>query len=407
MNNQLPVVSIIIPTYNESENIVKLIEDIRNHLPDEINSEIIVVDDNSPDKTGRIVEEYFQKTEKKSFTTISGQLLQMQQLSVKVIHRSRKTGLISAVLDGIKSSASEYIVVMDADFSHPPQLICKMIDELRLESNSEIVIASRYVQGGLLKGWSLKRRIISKGAIKIAHLLLGIKGVKDPTSGFFAFKRRVIEQVNIDTGGYKLLLEMLVKAESAKLKEIPYSFTNRKVGHSKLDAGVTFDYLKAVWHLYRYRQKAKKHSPDKKEKIKKRSKSLSFLSKAGTFYAVGASGLIVNYLVSFLLSDGVLSSLWYVKATLIGIIVSMTWNFFLNKTLTFKDRDFSAGHTLKQYGLFVITCSIGAALQLGLVYEFVQSGNQYGFSLILAVMISSLCNFLLNKRLTFKEKVWG
>jgi dolichol-phosphate mannosyltransferase len=405
MNSRTPQVSIIIPTYNESGNIIRLIEGIRNDLPDGLTPEIVVVDDNSPDRTGEAVEAYIQRAEEqqRNFTSTSGQLLQMEPLVVKIIHRSEKTGLISAVLDGIKSSAGEYIIVMDADFSHPPQLLRKMIDELRQESNPDIVIASRYVQGGSLNGWSFRRRLISKGAIKIAQYLLCIRGIKDPTSGFFAFKRHVIEQVKIDTGGYKLLIEMLVKAEGAKTKEIPYSFTNRKVGQSKLDTSVTLDYLRAVWHLYRYRQKVEQ-LPEKK---KRPSKSLSFLSKAGKFYAVGATGLIVNYLVSYLLSNGVMSSLWLVKATLIGIIVSMTWNFLLNKTLTFKDRNFSPKHTLKQYGLFLTTCSVGAALQLGLVFGLVESGAQYGLSLILAVMISSLSNFMLNKKLTFKEKVWG
>jgi len=321
-------------------------------------------------------------------------------MPIKIIHRSAKTGLIPAVLDGIRSSTGGNIIVMDADFSHPPQLLCKMIDELNSESNCDIVIASRYIRGGSLKGWSFRRRLISKGAIKIAHHLLDIKGVKDPMSGFFAFKRHVIEHLRVDTRGYKLLLEILVKAEDTKLREIPYSFIDRKVGQSKLDAGVIVEYLKSAWHLYRYRQKIKHQE-------KNLPKSLSFLSKAGKFYAVGASGLVLNYLVSLLLSNGVLSTLWYEKATLIGIIISMTWNFFLNKTLTFKDRDFSAGHTLKQYGMFLTTCSLGAALQLALVYQLVESGIQYEFSLILAVFISSVSNFLLNKRLTFKEKVWG
>src|SRR5947209_3559336 len=114
--------------------------------------------------------------------------------TIKVVHRPSKNGLIPAILQGIESSQSEYILVMDADFSHPPKLIPKMIDELR-NSNCDIVIASRYVKGGSVEGWSLKRRLISKGAIKLSHLVLGIRKVKDPMSGFFICRRNLIGDI--------------------------------------------------------------------------------------------------------------------------------------------------------------------------------------------------------------------
>ena len=134
----------------------------------------------------------------------------------------------------------------------------------------------------------------------------------------------------------------------------------------------------------------------------------SFLSKAGRFFAVGTSGLILNYMISLLLTNGTLSSLWYVKATLIGITISMISNFFLNKIWTFGDRNFSMRHTVKQLGLFAAICSFGAGLQLALVYLLVESGIiQFNFALILAVAIASANNFLLNKKWTFSEKIWS
>ena len=401
--NQAQILSIIIPTYNESRNILRLIENIKDNLPSTTFTEIIIVDDNSPDGTGNIVERYLQDTQ--NSTETSGQMY-YTQMPIKIIHRARKNGLVSAILDGIKSSAGNYVLIMDADFSHPPQLLSQMVDELFQDSKCDIVIASRYVKGGSLKGWPLKRRLISKGAIKVAKYVLGIQ-VKDPTSGFFAFRRDVIDNIKIDTKGYKLLLEMLVKAKDVKVTEIPYSFTNRSAGKSKLDNGIILDYMKAVLHLYRHSQKTKQTSLRNFEREEKSHNSFLFFSKAAKFSTVGASGLIVNYLISFLLSNGVLSSLWYVKATLIGIIVSMTSNFFLNKVWTFEDKNFSARHTIKQYGMFVATCSVGAVLQLVLVFQLVQSGTQYEFSLILAVVIASLSNFFLNKKWTFHEKIWG
>jgi dolichol-phosphate mannosyltransferase len=230
-------------------------------------------------------------------------------------------------------------------------------------------------------------------------------------SGFFALPRYVIKNIKIDTRGYKLLLEVLVKSKGMPVKEIPYTFTDRKSGRSKLDNDVIIDYAKAVWHLYRYGQKNSMKAAareKKKEEEQEKRKSVLFLSKAGRFYTVGASGLIVNYLISIVLSNGMLSKFWYLQATFIGIIFSITTNFILNKIWTFEDRNFSMKTTLKQYGLFVAISGVGAAIQLALLYLFVQGGGfQYAVSLIMAVAIASISNFLLNKKWTFGEKVWG
>jgi dolichol-phosphate mannosyltransferase len=137
-----------------------------------------------------------------------------------------------------------------------------------------------------------------------------------------------------------------------------------------------------------------------------------FLSKASRFYTVAASGLLINYLISFMLADNVansvrsLSNLWYLQATLIGIIISVTSNFFLNKIWTFEDRDFSVVKTLKQYGSFAGISVVGATIQLLLLYLLVvEYGLQYRVSLILAIAIASITNFLLSKKYTFQENL--
>ena len=136
--------------------------------------------------------------------------------------------------------------------------------------------------------------------------------VKDPMSGFFALPRHVIKNIHFNTRGYKLLLELLVKVnESIRVKEIPYTFTDRKSGESKLDFNVVFDYAKSVWYLYRYGRKSNKGIIQNKEA---KRNSVLFISKAGRFFTVAASGLLLNYLVSFLLSNGILASLWYLEA---------------------------------------------------------------------------------------------
>ena len=410
-NVKLPSLSIIIPTYNESENILKLIGDIRGNLPSNIVTEIIVVDDNSPDETGKIVENYIHSNIGRDASLQQQQFhskVDNQNCLVRVIHRKYKTGLISAILEGIESSKGENILIMDADFSHPPETIPLLIEELRQDPNC-IVIGSRYINRGSIVGWPFKRRLISRGAAKIARHGLKVRNVTDPMSGFFAFPRHVIKNIQFDTKGFKILLEILVKSRDIKVKEVPYTFHDRKSGQSKMNFNVILDYAGAVWQLYRYGHKSKRGTQKKEEE---KHKSALFISKASRFYTVAASGLLINYLVSFMLANNVaysvksLSNLWYLQASIIGIIISITSNFFLNKIWTFEDRDLSVVKTLKQYCSFVGISVIGAAIQLLLLYLLVvEYGLQYKISLILAIVVASISNFLLTKKWTFQESL--
>jgi len=204
--------------------------------------------------------------------------------------------------------------------------------------------------------------------------------------------------LKFDAIGYKMLLEILVKTKGAKVKEIPYTFTDRTRGSSKLDSSTMFDYVKSVWKLYRYGHTAK---------VSDTRTSVRFISKAGWFFTVGLSGLLVNYLVSLLFVDAAIN-FWYIHATIIGIAVSMSSNFILNKIWTFEDRNFEAKRTLVQYGKFVGFSSLGALIQLGFVYVLVDNYQfVYPLALMLAVIIAASSNFILNKKWTFKEKIWS
>jgi dolichol-phosphate mannosyltransferase len=400
--------SVIIPTYNEYENILQLVEIIKDKLPDGLFTEIIIVDDNSPDGTGRLIASYIENALTKLCSGIqqthensSNLAINTRESIVRLVRRENKSGLISAILQGIKSSNGKYILVMDADFSHPPETVPLLINELLRDPNS-IVVASRYIRGGSIRGWPYKRLLLSRLAAKIAIHGLKLCNVRDPISGFFAFPRHIIENIRFDTYGYKLLLEILVKAQGVRVKEIPYTFIDRKSGESKLDNRVMLDYVKAVWYLYRYGRKSKLVTAKEEKR-----RSVLFLSKAARFYTVGATGLLLNYIVSMMLTKGVISNFWYLQASIIGIILSITSNFFLNKIWTFEDRTFSPRNTLKQFGMFLGLSTVGAVVQLILLYLFVQSGSQYTVSLILAVGAASVSNFLLNKKWTFREKIWG
>lgn len=379
-----PLVSIIVPTYNESQNIVSILKSIHENIPKGIFTETIVVDDNSPDGTGKIVEDYISEIKK------------IAENTVNVIHRKAKNGLSSAVLNGIQNAKGDTILVMDSDFSHPPQIIPKMIEAFK-QYQCDLVVASRYITGGNIQGWTTKRKLMSKIATIIAKKGLGVT-IKDPMSGFFAFKKNIIKELNFDALGYKLLLEILVKTKGINIKEIPYTFENRQFGSSKLDSSTIIDYFKSVWKLY------------KNGKIKttnEKRNSVHFLSKAARFFTVGASGFGVNYIISMLFTSG-LTEMWYLHANIFGIIASISTNFILNKVWTFEDRDFSRKKTISQFGKFGLFSSLGALVQLGMVFLLVDSYNvTYPLALISAIGIAAFSNFILNKKLTFKEKLWN
>jgi len=230
--------SIILATFNESQNILKMLNSIDNVLSSDIDSEIIVVDDNSPDGTGTIVENHI-KTKN-------------ENQAIRVIHRIDKRGLSSAIIEGFNSANGEMILVMDTDFAHPPEKILEMLDEMQ-NNHYDIVVGSRFVKGGKTIGWPFSRKLMSTFATKIASYMLGLQ-IKDSTSGFFLIKKNLIENKKFDAIGSKLLLEILVKTHGAKIKEIPYTCINREFGSSKFNTSVISDYFKLVKKLSKYKK---------------------------------------------------------------------------------------------------------------------------------------------------------
>lgn len=372
-----PHVSIILPTYNESQNILEMLHSIRECIPHSVSAQTIVVDDNSPDGTGRLVEEH-----KRRMKQVAG-------YTIEVIHRRAKAGLGAAILQGIGQARGETIVVMDSDMSHPPHIIPKLLDALR--NRCDIAVASRYIRGGRIDGWPARRKIMSWGASAIARNVLGIT-TKDPMSGFFAFRRNLVEGVSLDGIGFKILMEMLVKLRGARITEIPYTFQDRRLGSSKMNQKVVSDYFASVWRLYR-------HGGSEPRGL------VRFLSKAARFYTVGAIGFLINYITSLHLTQA--PEFWYLHANIFGIVTSMTSNFLLNKVWTFQDHNFGARHTITQYAKFAGFSSAGAAIQLGIVYSLVEGGWSYPASLVVGVLAAALGNFLSNKKWTFGEKIWG
>jgi dolichol-phosphate mannosyltransferase len=225
------VISIVTPTYNESENVSLLVERISQVMHDS-EYEIIIVDDNSHDGTARIAKKLSKK------------------YPVKILVRNGKFGLASAILTGFKHARGNIVGVIDADLQHPPESIPKFVKAIE-QSDCDIVVGSRYTNGGGIEGWSIKRLLTSKVAVLLAKPLA--KGVRDPMSGFFFLKKSVIESVRLDPTGYKLGLEILVKGNYRKLKEIPFTFKPRKNGASKLNKNEIMSYLRLLKNLYLYK----------------------------------------------------------------------------------------------------------------------------------------------------------
>jgi dolichol-phosphate mannosyltransferase len=163
------------------------------------------------------------------------------------LKRQGKLGLGSAVLDGVRASQGEYIIMMDADLSHQPEDLKKLIDAAE---SSNIVIGSRYVDGGEIKGWTLRRKIVSKGAVLLSRWLLTLP-MKDTTSGFALFRRKLLEELDekLDPKGFKFLLEILVKSPQAKVTEVPITFINRLKGRSKFGFNEVVDFIRLCYNL--------------------------------------------------------------------------------------------------------------------------------------------------------------
>jgi len=231
--------SILIPTYNEKENLPIICQMIVTALkPHNINYEIVIIDDNSPDGTYTAAE-------------------QLQKIfgidKLVLLKREKKLGLGSAYIAGIKKANGNFIILMDADFSHNPKYIPEFIKKQK-EQNFDIVTGTRYIEGGGVCGWGFQRKLVSRGANFLAQFLLD-PGVSDLTGSFRLYKRPVIEQIiqDMTCKGYVFQMEMIVRAKKYgyKIGEVPIVFVDRIFGYSKLGSTEIIQYLQGLFVLIR------------------------------------------------------------------------------------------------------------------------------------------------------------
>ncbi len=223
--------SMVVPTYNEAGGIERLIRSLDDIFRrDGLDGEIVVVDDNSPDGTGAIVDRL------------------AAELPVRCLHRPGKLGLSSGVIDGWKFARpeSQALGAMDADFSHDVDILPKMVAALE-SGEYGLAVGSRYVAGGGITNWPWTRIVTSRIACLLASPLTR---VKDITSGYFLVRREALDGVRLDPIGFKIGLEVVAKAHYGKAIEIPYVFTDRVVGESKLNEKEIFNYLRQLRRLY-------------------------------------------------------------------------------------------------------------------------------------------------------------
>src|SRR3990172_11535091 len=227
-------ISIIVPTYNERETIMSFLEKVTSQISkDNFDAGIIVVDDGSPDGTAELIKDF-------------GKL----HPNVSLLNRRQKKGLASACIYGFNHTESPIIGVMDSDFSHAPDALPYLLNPL-LYNLCDITVGSRYINGGRILNWPLRRHITSRTACYLGSLLTTIK---DVTSGFFFFKREVIRGKDLDPIGFKICLEILVKGDYQTILEVPYTFSDRVTGKSKMGTKEMLLYLQHLYKLYKYKK---------------------------------------------------------------------------------------------------------------------------------------------------------
>lgn len=351
------MLSIIIPTFNEQENVFKIAKRIKNILPQK-SYEIIFVDD-SNDET----------------PVLLAQLAESDP-HVTFIHRENERGLGTAVVTGFKNSKGNIIAVMDADLQHPPEKLPLMLQAIK--SGADIVIPSRFIPGGSDGGLNILRKFVSITARYIGKFLIRkLRPVSDITSGFFMFKKDVINNVNLYPIGWKILIEILVRGNYQKIIEVPYCFQTRSSGYSKMNFREHINYLLHLLHL-----------------LKDRPEGRRFLC----FSLVGLSGVFVNMFIYWVL---VKFNLEVKVAGLVSAFIAMLSNFYLNDRFTWANirNDIFWIRGVK----FIITSLIGIGINVSVLGIFFYKFNfNYLFSNFIGIVAAISWNYTINNIWT-----WG
>lgn len=375
------MISLVLPTYNESENIATYVPILHKLLKDrKIPFEILVVDDNSPDKTWKVAENLAKEKKWKE---------------VRVFNRVGEKGLSSAILFGICNAQNEFVCVLDADMQHDESIIPAMLEAAE---NQDLVIGSRKVEGGTYGKMPLYRRWMSKIADTAANLIIPIPA-KDSMSGFFLVRKSIIEKnlEILNPKGFKILLEILCRIPHLRIQEVGYSFRKRTQGKTKLSSLVVIEYFTSLLEI-RF--------------------DIKITPVFIKYSLVGILGVFVNLFVQFFasLALGNTQILEYQNqffkpslAVVIGFEVSLIGNFILNHFWTFRKTIHSF---LAPFFKFHLVSLLGFLVQLS-VWAFLYSawltywewglGFATYLSNFIGIVVAFITNFYLNKNVTWKD----
>lgn len=355
--------SIIIPTYNERVNLSTLLEEIERTLKNTFSFEVIIVDDDSPDETWRVA-----------------QNLGETRPYLKVIRRTEGRSLSGAVIEGFQQAEGKILAVMDADLQHPPS---RLLELYRAVNNkADIAIGSRYAKGGRIENWPIHRRMIAIGARFLVEVMVPrARYVKDPLSGFFMLRRKVIEGITLKPSGYKILLEILGRGKYETVAEIPFTFRNRSRGSSSLN---TQECLKFLAHAGRL------------------SWDTGELNRFIRFCVVGMSGVVVNMGILWFLTDVI--GLFYLVSSVVAVECAILSNFTWNELWTFRDRGQPGFLSLViRIGKFNVVSTGGLLINISILGALTEVfGMYYLLANAFGIAGALLWNFGMNTRWTWR-----
>lgn len=360
-----PVLSIIIPTVNERENVAELVRRLDGCLSG-IRWEAIFVDDDSSDGTLAVLQEISSKDSR-----------------IRYLHRIGRRGLASAVVEGMLSTSSPFLAVIDSDLQHDESRLPLMLKRLQ-SGDCDIVVGSRYLEQGGLGDWAQDRARISQIATKLAQWILPVP-LSDPMSGFFMLTRAALENSvrKLSNQGYKVLLDIILSSRvKLRVQEIPYVFRSRLHGQSKLDLGVVLEYLLLLF-----------------------DKTFGHIVPARFifFAAVGGLGVFVHLAIlsTLLKAFGISFTISQAAATL----GAMTSNFFINNTLTYRDKRLQGFWPLMTGLLsFYAVCALGAMSNVGVASVLFHRNYSWALSAIAGIFVGVVWNYAMTSTFTWRKK---
>jgi len=360
-----PEISVIVPTLNECENIAPLVDKIAEALEGEV-WEIVFVDDNSSDATRDAILE-FARTDRR----------------VRMLHRIDRRGLSSAVIEGMLSSSAPFLAVLDADMQHDERLLRDMLARLR-GSDTDIVIGSRYVDGGGVGGWDTERQGMSRFATDLAKFTLHVS-ITDPMSGFFMIRREAFYGAvgRVSKRGYKVLLDLFASSpRPLTAVEIPYQFRSRIHGESKLDSLVLLEFVELLV-----------------DKTIGRYIPARFIM----FAAVGSVGVAVHMASLALLLFAFRES--FVAAQTVASVAAMTCNFFLNNWLTYRDMRLRGfWNILRGLLIFYVVCAAGLISNVGIASYMFNEASTWWIAAISGILVGAVWNYAVSTIFTWRAR---